>query len=129
MLTVCGPQNSIVSANHMDADVLPGTRGRLEGLKRRVGAPCPQVSRQREGGHLFLDLAENVGRPVGPQPDAWVISMSQRPAGLGAPNSNNPILRLSPWLCAPLDRPTVLLYWLSLAQGLQISAFQKCNGL
>lgn len=53
----------------------------------------------------------------------------QRPAGLRALNSNNPILRLSPWLCAPPDRPTALLFlsWLSSAQRLQVCAFQKAG--
>lgn len=68
------------------------------------------MSQRREGGALVLRPGRKCGKAGGPQPDdAWVIRVSQRPAGLGAPDSNNPILRLSPWLRAPVGRPTALL--------------------
>lgn len=89
--------------------------------------PPPPASQQRED--TCSQTCRKRGKACGPQPDAWVIHMSQRPAGLRALNSNNPILRLSPWLCAPLGRPTALLFlsWLSSAQGLQMCAFQKAG--
>lgn len=92
------------------------------------GAFCAPWCHSR-GRILVLRPGRKCGKACGPQPDAWVIHMSQRPAGLRALNSNNPILRLSPWLCAPLDRPTALLFlsWLSSAQRLQICAFQKAG--